>query len=347
MKGILTWIKQFLLEAIATFEVVMEQELGALTYDQVTSITHDLINDKLTEGVFKSNKFLERLRSKQELEDGGNKIICPLMTEDDTGTTGEFYDKTDTLALTAYDGISASEHAWKHIQESVLIYRADIAKNSGRLGVLKLIDSKVRQAEMAMRQRMVKGALSDGTAATGALSTKQFVGLLAVIKDTGAYGNINPADLATWISYVDDNGGVLRALTLGIVDKAYDQAVEEGIGAPTVGIMDKSVFTKFKGLLGANQRTTRESTLSGQGHKGQSIVYNGIDYMVENNMPANTLFHVDEDHFKLHVHKDNNMRRQSIKDLETTDALLERIFLYGNTVATERRFHSRVNDILV
>lgn len=319
----------------------------ALTYNQVTAITHDLISDKLTEGVFKSNKFLARLREKQELEEGGNKIIKPLMSVDDTGSTGAFYAKADSLALTAYDGLSASEHAWKQIYEQVLIYKTDIAKNAGKLGVLKLIDSKVRQAEMAMRQRMVKGALSDGTALTGALDADQFVGLQAIIASAGTYGGIAPADLATWVSYVDDNGGILRALTLPILDKAYDQAVEEGIGGPSVGIMDKSVFTKFKGLLTGQQRVIKDDTVSGQGHKGQVVVYNGIDHMIENNMKANTLFYVDEDHFKLCVHKDNNMRRQSIKDLETADALLERIFLYGATVASERKFHSRVNDITV
>ena len=319
----------------------------AFTYDQVQAITHDLIKDKMADGVFKSNAFLMRLREKQELEEGGNKILCPILTEDDTGTQGEFYQKSDALSLTAYDGISASEHDWKYIYESVVVYKADIAKNSGKLGVLKLVEQKVKQAEKAMKQRMVKGVLSDGTVGTGALDADQFVGLDAIIASSGTYGGIAPADLAQWVSYVDDNGAVLRALTQEIVDKAYDQAVESGIGGPTVGIMDKSVFTKFKGLLTPIQRTTRENTLDGLGHKGQSVVYNGIDYMIENNMPANTIFMVDEESAKLHVHKDHNMRRQSIKDLETSDALLERIFLYGAFAASERRFQSRINDITV
>jgi len=319
----------------------------ALTYGQITAVTHDLIKDKMTEGIFTSNAFLNKLREKQELEDGGNKIICPLMAADDTETTGEFYSPRDALSLQEYDGISASEHDWKYIYESVVIYKADIAKNAGRLGVLKLVDKKVRQGELAFKQRMIKGALSDGTAATGAASTKQFIGLQAVIASSGTYGGIAPADLATWVSTVDDNSGVNRTLTQAIVDSNYDSAVEEGRGAPSLGLMDKNVFSKFKGLFTAYQRTTSDSKLDGFGHKGTMIVYNGIPYMVENQMPGNTLFHVDEEHFKLHVQKDNNMRRQSIKDLETADALLERIFLYGNTVASERKFHSRVNDITV
>lgn len=319
----------------------------ALTYGQVTSITHDLIKNELADGVFKSNAFLARLREKQVLEDGGNKIICPLFSVDDTGTQGAFYSKGDALSITGYEAITASEHDWKLIYEPVRIDKIDIAKNAGKLGVLKLIDSKVRQAEKAMMQRMAKGAVSDGTAGTGALDADQFVGLDAVIDTASTYGGIAVADLAAWVGVVDDNGGTNRALTQEIVDGAYDKAVEAGIGGPTCAIMDKNVFTKFKGLLTGVQRTMREDSLSGLGHKGQMVVYNGIDFLIENNMKANTMFLVDEQNFRLHVHRDNNMRRETIENLETQDALLERIFLYGNVVASERRFQSRINDITV
>lgn len=319
----------------------------ALTYGQVTAITHDLIKDMLSDGVFLSDAFLKRLREKQELEDGGNKIICPLFSADESGGIGGFYDPRDALSLDESDVISASEHDWKYLQETVVIYKADVAKNAGKAGVLKLIEKKVQFAEAAFSERMKKGALSDGTVATGELSTKQFVGLQAIIAASGTYGGVAPADLASWVSYVDTNSGVNRTLTQAIVDKAYDQTNEGSKGGASLGLMDKSVFTKFKGLLTGIQRTTRESSLDGLGHKGIAIVYNGVDHLIENNMPANTLFYVDEKHFKLHVHKDNNMRRQSEKSLETADALLERIFLYGNVIASQRKYHSRVNDISV
>lgn len=318
-----------------------------LTYTQITALTNKLIKKKLTEGVFKNDKLLKRFRTNQELEDGGTSITCPLYTVDDTGSTGEFFSPRDTLALTEYDGISSSDHAWRYIQESVVIYKADIAKNGGDSGKVKLVSAKVKQAEMAMKQRMIKGILSDGGASLGAADTDQFDGLEAIIAESGTYGGIAPADLASWVSYVDDNSGSLRALTQAIMDKAFDQTVEEGLGGASLGMMDKSVFTKFKGLLTGQQRVTREDTVNGQGHKGQTIVYNGIDHMIVNLMPASTLFYVDEEHCKLHVHREHNMRRQSISDLETADALLERIFLYGNIVASERKYHSRVNDITV
>lgn len=319
----------------------------ALPYNQIEAITNKLILKKVTAGVFTGNIMLNRLRAKQMLESGGDQIKAPLFTKDDTGTTGGFYSPRDTLSLNEYDGLSASLHEWRYLYESLVVYKADIAKNGGKAGVVKLLAAKAEQMERAFKQRLIKGVFSDGGASTGALDTNQFDGLQAIIADAGSYGSIAPADLATWVSYVDDNSGVNRALTQAILDKAFDQTVEGEERGATMGVMDKSVFTKFKGLLTPQQRTTRENSVSGQGHKGQEIVYNGIDYFIDNQMPSNTLFHVDERHFKLHVHQDHNMRRQKISDLETADAMLQRVFLYGNVVGSERNAHSRINDISV
>ena len=318
----------------------------ALPNTGLESVTHDLILDQMTEGVFTNSAFLKRVREKQEMEDGGLTIKAPLMVVDDTGSTGKFYTPRAELSLDEYDGISASKHDWKRIEESIVIYKADIADNGGRLAVLKWAAKKVQLGERAMRQRITKGLLSDGTVATGALSADQFVGLQKIIAASGSYGSIDPADLATWVSFVDDNGGTLRALTQAIADKAYDQA-NEGEDGPTLGLLDKNVFTKFKGFLTSTQRTTREDSLGHLGHKGVNIVYNGIDHIVENQMPANTIFYVDEERAKLHVQKDNNMRVQLISDLETKDAQLHRIFLYAEYVSDERKYHSRINDITV
>lgn len=320
----------------------------ALPYNQIDAIANKLILKKMADGVFKSNAVLERFYSKREKESGGTKITAPLYTVDDTGSTGEFYSQGDALSLQEYEAISASEHDWKYIYESVVLQKPEIAKQSGPEGVLKLITERVMHAEKAMKQRMMKGILSDGAAATlGAQDADQFVGLESIIAASGSYGGIAPADLAQWVASVDDNSGVNRTLTQAILDKSYDNTVESGIGGATLGICDKNVFSKVKGLLTGFQRTTRDSSVSGLGHKGQAIVYNGIDYLIENLMPANTLFHIDEEHVKLHVHKDNDMRVQSISDLETADAMLKRMFLYGNLVARERRFNSRINDISV
>ena len=316
----------------------------ALPYSTIESITNNLILDKVTEGVFKSSAVLERFRKVQELEEGGNNIKAPIQVVDDTGTTGEFYSSQDTLSLESYDGISASFHNWKYIYESVVIYKSEIAKNAGKYGVLKLIEQKVKLAENAMAQRMMKGIHSDGTVNFGALDADQFVGLLLGVKASGTYGSIAPADLAHWVSYVDSNAAVNRALTQAILDKAMDQATE-GDQIPNLGICNKAVFSKVRGLLATYQRTTREDSLGSLGHKGHVLVYNGSDIVVDNLCPSNTFYWINQNFAKLHVHKDNNMRVQKISDLETADAQLHRMFLYGAFIVSERNKNSKIEDI--
>lgn len=316
----------------------------ALPYTTIQSVTNELILNKVTEGVFKSNAVLERFRKMQALEEGGNNIKAPLQVVDDTGTTGEFYASQDVLSLESYDGISAGYHSWKQIYESVVIYKTEIAKNAGKYGVLKLIDQKVKLAENAMGQRIMKGIHSDGTVNFGALDADQFVGLLLAVKASGTYGSIPVADLAHWVSYVDSNASVNRALTQTILDKAMDQATE-GDQIPNLGVCNKAVFSKVRGLLNTYQRTTREDSLGNLGHKGHVLVYNGSDIVVDNLCPANTFYWLNQDFAKLHVHKDNNMRVQKISDLETADAQLHRIFLYGAFIVSERNRNSKIEDI--
>lgn len=319
----------------------------ALPYSEINALTTKLIKEKAVFGIFKSSEVTRRLRAGQVIEDGGTQITVPLAVVDDTNSTGGFYQPRAALSLDDYDGFSASAHDWKYMQETCVIENSDIAKNNGKSGVAKLVENKVMLMEKAFKQRLIKGALSDGTVSTGALSADQFVGLDAIIASSGSYGSISTTDLSSWASTVDDNGGSNRALTQAILDKNFDSTVEEGYGGATMGLSDKNVYTKIKGLLTPQQRTTREDSVSGQGHKGTILVYNGIDYIVENNMPANTIFHVDERHFKLHVLSHSNMRLEDYTKLETRDAIMKRLFLYANVVASERKFHGRINDITV
>lgn len=127
------------------------------------------------------------------------------------------------------------------------------------------------------------------------------------------------------------------------MDLAYDNTEARA----TLAIMAKLVFSKVKGLLTAQQRTTRESTMDGFGHKGIILVYNGIDFLIENLMPSGVLYHIAEEFFKLHVLEGHFMRLDKHASLETADALMERIFIYGQIVGSERKYHSKIGDITI
>lgn len=322
----------------------------SFTHDQLTAITFDLIVKKMSDGVFTGDMFLNRFWQKKEIFDGGLTIRCPLFSADENDSIGGYYSPRDALSLNEVDVMTDSIHNLKYLYESIVLYQADIAKNSGKAGQLSLVKNRVMHGEASMREKIKRGIFSDGTSATGMLSANQLTGLQAIVAASGTYASIAPADLASWVSTVDDNSGTGRALTQTLVDGSFDATVEGEKGGATLGVFNKSVQTKFKGLLTGFQRTTRDSSVSGLGHKGTSLVYNGIDYMVENNTENTSggdgkIYHLDERHLKLYVHKDNNMRVQKIDALETKDAMLHRIFLYAEIVGDQRKYHSLLTDL--
>ena len=320
-------------------------------YSQITAIVNEVIKDELADAVFKSRLGLERMKKNIVIEDSGHQIKAPLYILDDAGTTGAWYSKGDALSLDSYDGISASQHSWRYLYESIVVSKIELAQAGSKKGQLNLLTAKMKQMNNAFSQRLMKGILSDGGASTGALDTDQIDGLDLAI-GSASYGGITTSDLATWLSYVNDNSGTGRAISQLLVDQAMDQATEGGIGGPTVAFMNKAVRTRFKNLLTPFQQTQRVSTVDGLGHQGDVIVYNGVDFITENLMENTSggdgrIFFVDEKFAKLHVLSGGNFRNDEISSLESQDALLNRVHLYAQLVCNERRFHSELTDLTI
>ena len=317
----------------------------ALVDTEITALATKAIDEKLILDIFNKTPALKRLRSKQKKIDGGITITAPLAI--DSSGEGGFYESRDALSLSAYDAISNSVHQWRWFNETMVLYKPDLAKASGKNAKQNLLSAKLKVMEANAIKKMELAFFSDGTASTGTLSTSQWDGVRAFLQSSGTYGGIASTDLAHWvIGALDDNGGTLRSLTQAILDANFDAAVDGNEG-PSVAYCQKGVFTKIKGLLTGIQRIGADSSLSGAGHKGTELMYNGIPYIVSNNMFANSIVHLSEEHVKLYVHNQHDMRRQSIKDLETADAMVERIFMYGNVVADSLKYNSRINDLTV
>lgn len=297
------------------------------------------------DAVFKNNAYLARLRAKQKAW-AGYKLTIPFQYMDSTQTTGAYYQGAEALSLDMYDPYTELSFDLKEIHESVVITHEDLAKNSGKEARLKLVAERLKTAEMAMRERFSKGIFSDGTAATGALTTKQFVGMQAFLKSSSVnYGGVTDTDASVHVAYVNDNGGTDRALTTGLHQAALGGA-SEGEEKPSVGIMQQLVMNKFIELIKPHQRTVREN-LDGLGHDKNTLVYSGIDHIVDNLSPSKSIIFLNEKHVNLYAHNEYDMKRVSMKDLETMDAMLERIFFKGAYACGILRYQAWLKDISV
>ena len=296
------------------------------------------------DAIFKNHAYLARLRAKEGIY-SGEKMTFPFFYKDDVNSTGKFYNGAESLEGDFYDPMTELSFDLIEIEETLRITHRDLARNSGKEGRIKLLEQRLKHMEMALQQRFTKGVFSDGTVSTGALSASQFPGQVAFLKDSSvSYGGLTETDVSVHCAYVADNSGSSRALTTSLIQSAIGGA-SEGNKKPSVGICRQATMNDFLELLKPTQRTTRESTLNGLGHEKNTLVYSGIDHIVDNLSIANAITYLNEEHVKLYSHPEYNMKRSSWDKLEDVDAIQERLFWKGVYVADVLRYQGILKDL--
>lgn len=318
-----------------------------LSVGQVQALTVKGIDAEggVRDAIFKNHAYLNRLKKKEGIYSGEKKTF-PFNYYDDTQTNGSYYKGAEALSLDMYDPYTELSFDLIELQESLVITHRDLARNSGKEARLNLISERLKTMETAMRQRFTKGIFSDGTSATGALTDKQFIGMQAFLKNTAVnYGGVTSTDVSVHIAYVNSNLGVPRAITSALHQATLGGSTE-GEEKPTLVIMNQNVMNPFIELLKPFQRTTRESTLDNLGHGGNTLVYSGIDHIVDNLAPSTSMVFLNEKFVRLYAHPEYNMKRVQKEDLETQDAMLQRLFYKGVYACSVLRYQGWLKDLI-
>lgn len=319
----------------------------AISVGQVQALTQKGIvaDGGLKDAVFKTHVYLERLRKKQKAW-SGYKLTIPFNYFDDTQTSGSYYVGPTALSHDFYDPITELSFDLVELQETIAISHRDIALNSGKHAILKLVKERLKIAEKGMQQRFTKGLFSDGTASTGALTTDQFDGIQTFLKSSAvSYGGVSSSDVSAHVAVVLDNSSVDRALTTSLHQSALGQA-SEGNERPTLGIMRQNVMDKFIELLKPHQRLGKDN-VDGLGHGKNTLVYSGVDHIVDNLAPEKSIAFLNENFVHLYAHPEYDMVRNTWDKLENKDAMMERIFWKGTYACSVLRYQAWLKDIAV
>lgn len=189
-----------------------------VNYDSLLSTTLFNYRKTMVDNIFKSSGFLALLRQKGgvEYQNGGERIAQPLMYE--INNTVKSYSKYDTLNTTPTDGITTAFFPWTEIGGTISISRLEERQNSGEAALLKLLEKKIMQAEMTIKQvvneQLITGTVSSATFVPGndakdLLPLGYFMRKLKATDPTtgGNVGNIAGATYSWWRHRVADLGG--------------------------------------------------------------------------------------------------------------------------------------------
>jgi hypothetical protein len=307
----------------------------ALEFTQITALTERHFLKKLADGIYNSAAAVARLNKNKKLIDGGHEIIAPVIYS--APGEGGYFNDLDTLSTDRTDNITSSKHAWRQLYEPIRISRKEMLQNNGDAAKLSLIASKMQIAEKNMRENL-------GTGIFGAGGSNDIDGFQAIIDTTSTYGNIAVADFAEWVAVSKTNSSVDRPLTLNLLQQT-EGALTEGDDSPTVLFSLQNVYDQGWALFQPHQRLMSEE-MSALGFKN-ILTFNGKPWIVDSHCEAQRVLFVNEEYCKLYVHKDEDMRKETIERLETSNSMLMRIFWMGNLVCNNRRFQGELIDIEV
>lgn len=250
-------------------------------YDALLSTTLAAYRKTLVDNIFKDSAFLSyiRMSGAWKSQNGGERIAFPLMYGDNaTVKTVGGYEALDT---TPQDGLTTAFYEWAEIGGTISISRKEERQNTGEGRLINLLESKIKQAEMTMREKLngdlLRGTVSGGTFVPetstggnlGLLPLGYFLRMLnATDPTTGGYpGNISTATYSWWrhiTAGIGSNGtqtGNSFALNVttyaglkAALRRMYNYCSRGSGGSPDLVVMDQVSHETYENSLDTSVR---------------------------------------------------------------------------------------------
>jgi hypothetical protein len=261
----------------------------------LASTTLDNYHDSLVDNIFKKHVLMDHLKQNggTKTYDGGRKLVAPLMYG--TNSTVQTFSGLDELDNTYQDGIDASEWDWKYYNVSITFSLEEKSKNRGKHAVINLLKAKIKQAEMAISEKINTDLISGSDA-------KGIVGLDTIIGTTTEVGEISGTTYSWWRSTVEATG---ETLSFARVRTAKNTA-NNGNGGSNVSLIltTQTLYEKMFALLTAtyqfNPVVTRETKRLADA-SFQVLEFEGVPVSYEESATTGVVYFINKDNYKLGI----------------------------------------------
>jgi hypothetical protein len=299
-----------------------------------TTLEKYFSSGKATDNIFKRTAVLDFLQRRAKIESqGGRQAVMPVMGAQNS--TFQNYSGYDTLTPAVDEIIDTAVYQWKQSAIYVPISGIEEAQNSGDSAVIKLLKSKMDNAEMTAAETFedqlfnATGSVVAGKAwSTGA---KDWVGLANIVGTTSTTGGINGTSETWWRSHVTT---ATSATMLADLANAYN-TVSYGADKCDFEVTTQTLYELYESKLQANQRftdaTTGKAGFDNLIHKGGVVVWS--DYT-----PTGEWYFLNSRHIKLVVLDGKWMKFKGFVTPYDKDAQYGLIVNYGTFATDGRRY---------
>jgi hypothetical protein len=306
----------------------------SLNFDNLSALTRDQYIPNLVDNIKKSNVLTMRLLGASKPTASGNKVLQPV--EYARQTAKGFYSGYDVLDTSPSEVFTDAQYDWVQAFGTITISGKEEALNDGKERVIDLLEAKVKNMEVAMKELYGETLYGTGDGSDG-----KFVGLQHIIKADRTLGGINSTNYSWW------DGGYIKALSSSDAGVAGTTATY----AETVNIIEKQIRTAFGSLTKGSDSPTMivttqiifdalEEALSdqvryngSQASVGESgfleLKYRGVSIFVDEHCPAGHMYFLNENYMGFRHHRKRNFSFEGFQKPVNQDARIAKMLWLG------------------
>lgn len=316
-----------------------EASMTSPNLDEITTTTLRKRSKKLADNVSDNTALLNRLKSKGKVKpvSGGRTILEELAYSENS--TFKRYSGYEALDISPSDVFTAAEFNWKQAAVAVVMSGLEMIQNAGDEQVIDLLESRIENAEITMKNNISSDVYSDGTSDGG----KQIGGLQLLVADagTGTVGGINSSTWSFWQNYYYSFSG--NSLTPGAttIQTAMNTTylnLSRNRDKPDLIVADNTYYSYYWSSLQAIQRISN-SDLGAAGF--DNLKFMGADVVFDGGQggdaPSAHMYFLNTDHIHFRPHSKRNFVPLNPDRYSTNqDALVKLIAFAGNMTVRNR-----------
>jgi hypothetical protein len=263
------------------------------------------------------------------------------------------------------DGITSAHWSWSQASVPIAISGLDEKKNSGEAKIIDLLEAKVKQADMGLRDffntRLLIGAggTSITSAYTSTMNGSSFIDPLPLLIDftptsSTVVGNINQSTHSWWQNQTQTQtssnyAGFLKELrTLRLLCGRGPG------GKPDLHLVDENVYTLYEAALAAQHRNPSYSTAD---IPFDNILFYKAPVVYDQQTPdasgdtatistnSGTWYMINSAFFQIQAHAGTNFASTPFVKPENQDAKVAHILWLGGVGVSNRRKHGVAGSI--
>ena len=271
----------------------------------------------------------------KKMVNGGLSIVETLIK--DKQTDGGFYLGADLLNTQQGNTTTLVEFRWQNVYEPIQITRDEERQNAGdQHKILSLVDTKVKLANKAIRDRLDQAFSTPVAAANNLLD-------LETIVASGALGTLNGATDTFWQANVTASGSFAAQGLTDMTTATYAVSSAAQIDNPTHYLTNKVIFQKFEQTRLPLERISNGDLSANAGFT--NLTFKGVPVIYGNYIGSGLMFGLNMNYIYLAV--DSQTDYITTPFISPTNQTVKVAFILwrGNLLSNNRRRQFKLTSI--